>query len=73
MFVGRSMEDIVGAIRFENLLYAIAVADIRDDGFGFYIRPFILHHQPDIVLRRFGLVDENHLLRIVDSYLPYHF
>ena len=67
------MEDIVGAKGAENLLYAVAVADTRHDGFGLDIGPFVLHHQSDIVLRRFGLVDENHSLWLIGGNLPYHF
>ena len=61
MLVSGGMEDVVGTEVGEDALHALFLTDAGDNGLHLDIGELLTHHQADIVLRGFGLVDEHHL------------
>ena len=66
------MENVVGTELGEDALHALFLADAGDNGVHPDIWPALSHHQSDVVLRSFGLVDEHHLGGSKLSNLAYH-
>ena len=66
------MEDVVGAERAEDFLHAVLLADGGDHGMCLNVGVLLGHHQADVVLRCFGLVDEHHFCGMVDGDLAHH-
>ena len=66
------MEDKVWALLAEDALHALLVGDARHIGVGLDVGEVVEHHQPYVVLRRLGLVDEYELFRFELRHLPHH-
>ena len=72
VLVGCGVEDVVGAERAEDFLHAVLLADGGDHGMCLNVGVLLGHHQADVVLRCFGLVDEYHFCGMIDGDLAYH-
>ena len=66
------MEHVVGLELAENLFHPVCTTDAGDDCLCRDVGIVALHHETDIVLWGFCLVDEHHGCRLIDGYLSYH-
>ena len=72
MFICSSMEYIFRLIFLEHFFHSILFSDGCDNGMSFYVWPVLLHHQSDVMLWGFRLINKNHLRWIVRSNLSDH-
>ena len=73
VLVGGRVEDIIRLEFAEDLPHLGLVGDGCHHGGGFDVREIMGHHQPDVVLRGFRLVDQHQFRRFVDGNLADHF
>ena len=66
------MEHIVRTIDTENAIHPSPVVDTRHDNLSINVGKLFLHHQAYVVLRCLCLINQNHLLRLENCYLPHH-
>ena len=59
VLVGSCMEDIFGTIGLEDVIHTVFLTDAHEDGLSHDVGKLVAHHQPHVMERRLGLVDEN--------------
>ena len=69
MLVCGRVEDIVGTVFVEYTFHHAHICDVRHNSFRSNLRPVVAHHEPDVMHRRLGLVDEYKVRRIVSRHL----
>ena len=72
MFVGCSVEHIVWAIFVEKHIHTGLTANTGHNGLTLNVGKFLGHHQANIVLRRFSLINQYHRRRFESCHLTHY-
>ena len=72
VLIGRGVEHVVGAVGLENLVHQLLLRDACHYGLAVDAWEMLAHHQPDVVLRSLGGVDEHHVGGVERRHLPHY-